>query len=579
MEKPAILSMLAFIVVVAWAITGCSSPTPMATPTQMPDTLTPTPVPTSTQTATPTQTYTPSETPTSTLTPTETPTATPLPVGGGGYIAFTSIRLGSSFLSPAADIVLLDPNSGKLEWLTGEIDVVNESPAWSPVGDRLIFTKNDLPYTFDLDGKVETEIESPFGSHVFNPSLSVTGDVLAVYSAPGKYPQIWKTSLQNQEWSVVTPELSFQFDPVWSPDGSSYAFSGSSGEIISEWFDFFFGGFRLTYYDIPPRDIYLVDTATSEVTRLTTSEWDNFDPAWSPDGSKLAYVSNLDGKNPEIFMIDLDESNETRLTNNPAEDVHPTWSPDGSLLAFSSDRDGNFEIYILNPLAENEAVRMTDNLMDDLEPVWSPPAANPDPQGGARSLIDFVPEKRSLESIAQELEKIGILTSSTGQTRLIYDWKKEWAQLNWYTWKRVQSGMSDFIISADASWSSASDTANWWDSGCGFVFREKDGDNHYKVFLDMNGVAQLSRVRYGTHALIGISDDDYPVTRPSDSANLMLVVQGHDIRFFVNGLLMLYRQDTALDRGNVGLTLNSGTNKGYGIRCEMTNIQFWVLNK
>ena len=544
----------------------------------MPDTATATLVPTVTLTPTPTETLIPTNTPTETSTPTETPTPTPLPVGGGGYIAFTSVRLGTSFLAPGADIVLLDPNSGHLEWLTKGGEDVNESPAWSPAGDQLIYTKNDMPYTISLDGSNDTEIHSPFGSGIFNPSWSPNDEVLAVYAAAGKYPQVWKTNIQNPEWSIVTPEMAFQFDPVWSPDGSMYAFSGSSGEIISEWYEFFFGGFRLTYYDIPPRDIYLVDAATREMTQLTTGEGDDFDPTWSPDGTKLAYVSTLDDTNPEVFSINLDGSEETRHTYNDADDVHPTWSPDGNLLAFSSDRDGNFEIYIMDRTASRGSVRMTNNPMDDLEPVWSPAASNPDPGEGSRYLIKFEAEKRALESIVQDLEAAGLLTSSSGKSKTIRDWEYDWAQLNWYSFKRVQKGLSDFVIIADASWSSDSETANWWDSGCGFVFRETDLDDHYMVFLDMDGIARMSRVKYRSGSRIGVSADAYPVEKPADSANLMLVAQGHDIRFFVNGLEMLYRQDTAFASGDLALTLVSGTNKGYGTRCSMENIEVWILD-
>jgi hypothetical protein len=99
------------------------------------------------------------------------------------------------------------------------------------------------------------------------------------------------------------------------------------------------------------------------------------------------------------------------------------------------------------------------------------------------------------------------------------------------------------------------------------------------AYLDMNGVAQLYRVRAGNSSQLGISADDYPVKKPADSANLMLVVQGNQIWFFVNGLMMLHREDSSLSAGNLGLTLLSGTNKGFGTTCDMRNIELWILNK
>ena len=80
-----------------------------------------------------------------------------------------------------------------------------------------------------------------------------------------------------------------------------------------------------------------------------TDEW----PAWSPSGSKIAFMSRRDG-NSEIYMMvaaDIDGDgngdNQTRLTTNPAFDCCPGWDPASFGILFSSpDRDGNWEIYV-----------------------------------------------------------------------------------------------------------------------------------------------------------------------------------------------------------------------------------------
>ena len=67
-----------------------------------------------------------------------------------------------------------------------------------------------------------------------------------------------------------------------------------------------------------------------------------------------------------------DGSSPTRLTNDDAAlDTQPAWSPDGTKIAFSSDRDGNFEIYVMQPDGSNPT-RLTNNLSLDGEPNWSP---------------------------------------------------------------------------------------------------------------------------------------------------------------------------------------------------------------
>lgn len=324
---------------------------------------TPTYQPSSTQTPVPTITPTPTVTP--------SPTPTPTLVGGGGLIAFSSIRLGSRFANPQSDIVILNPNGGALTWLTDDEEpAVREYPSWSPLGERLVFTRDNLLYTVGIDGSRERELTSPFGSGLYHPSWSLDNEILMTYAPLGKYPQVWISAPDFSEWKATTPDLSFQFDPVWSPDGRTYAFSGAPGTIYSQWFGFVFYGFRFTYYDIKPRDIYLVDVKNDQVTQITSGLEDEFHPAWSPDGQKLAFVSVQEGNNPEIFVINRDGNGLTRLTNDPAQDIYPSWSPDGTMLAFASDRSGNFEIYLMNHDGQ-VPVRMTDNLIDDFQPVWS----------------------------------------------------------------------------------------------------------------------------------------------------------------------------------------------------------------
>ena len=95
----------------------------------------------------------------------------------------------------------------------------------------------------------------------------------------------------------------------------------------------------------------------------------------------------------------------------------------------------------------------------------------------------------------------------------------------------------------------------------------------------MDGNVELTRNKNGYQTVIGRSKSRYPVEKPADSANLMLAVEGDEISFFVDGFLMLHQRDTTLDTGNLALTLMSGTNKDFGTRCTMENVELWKLRQ
>ncbi len=117
-------------------------------------------------------------------------------------------------------------------------------------------------------------------------------------------------------------------------------------------------------------EIAVASENSETVTLLTHNAVADSNPAWSPDGSRLAFASARDG-NSEIYLMNADGSGVQRLTNNATADYQPAWAPDGSHIAFVSRRDGNPEIYTMDADGSNP-VRLTNNIGLDLEPAWSP---------------------------------------------------------------------------------------------------------------------------------------------------------------------------------------------------------------
>ena len=117
-------------------------------------------------------------------------------------------------------------------------------------------------------------------------------------------------------------------------------------------------------------EIYVINADGSEPMRLTFNKSRDWDSTWSPDGSKIAFASRRDA-DFEIYVMNADGSEPTRLTHNNVPDWNPTWSPDGSKIAFASERDGNSEIYAMNADGTNQ-INLTQSKSVDTRPSWSP---------------------------------------------------------------------------------------------------------------------------------------------------------------------------------------------------------------
>jgi TolB protein len=106
------------------------------------------------------------------------------------------------------------------------------------------------------------------------------------------------------------------------------------------------------------------------LTRLTYGEWDDIQPALSPDGSQVAFASNREG-HWDIYVLDLNSGGLLQITNDLEYNGAPSWSPDGLSLAYEKYADNNLDIYIKS-IDNGAEIRVTNHTAVDFEPAWHP---------------------------------------------------------------------------------------------------------------------------------------------------------------------------------------------------------------
>lgn len=123
-------------------------------------------------------------------------------------------------------------------------------------------------------------------------------------------------------------------------------------------------------------DIDLYDTASRQWTPLVSGPTRDYDPNWSPDGSRIVFTSDRDG-NSELYIIEVDSTGmdltgPIRLTVNEGVDAWPAWSPDGRLIVFSSFRGGStIDLHVLDPSTGEVRLLVPIDDTNEFAPAWS----------------------------------------------------------------------------------------------------------------------------------------------------------------------------------------------------------------
>ncbi len=195
------------------------------------------------------------------------------------------------------------------------------------------------------------------------PHPEIGGELLyACYTSQWVRGGLYLLDVATGSVRPLTSDHAFNLDGAWSPDGGRIAFLSTRD-----------GRF----------DLYLMDVSSGHVRRLTNGAGFNEVPRWSPDEAWISFNSSRDGvKGPvgvaeahrDVYLMRPDGTDLRRLTTLNGYNGDATWSPDGSRLAFVSDRGGAYNLYTMAPDGRDQR-RLTQHDSGRgfaVYPSWSP---------------------------------------------------------------------------------------------------------------------------------------------------------------------------------------------------------------
>jgi Tol biopolymer transport system component len=214
---------------------------------------------------------------------------------------------------------------------------------------------------------------SPSPSRSPQPSISSPGASAVVASLPPGIAQAWLAFSKGEQ--AVSSEIyvarangselrqltheGFKINPVWSPDGGRILYRADI-EIGSP-------------TDLTRDGTWIVDADGGNDHSLTAISGigsGGVSQPWAPDGAHILMSGAPPGGRPRIWVMRSDGTDARALTPDTYEAQYPAWSPDGSKIAFSAVEDGAFRIYLMN--ADGSDIRPISDGPYDNWPMWSP---------------------------------------------------------------------------------------------------------------------------------------------------------------------------------------------------------------
>lgn len=212
-------------------------------------------------------------------------------------------------------------------------------PTMGPGGRTAWVHRNGNQWELLVDGKVISS-----GPSHLSPAFRPDGTVAAAYSEAQR-TAIYTFSGRNNK-SFLTGLGGINVSPTFSPDGSRMAFVSDQGGSAA---------------------IYISSASGGPATRLTDTGKAT-DPAWSPTGEYIAFVS----RETDICIVRPDGSGLRQLTGNQGRNYRPSFSPDGRMIVFSSSRNGRMQLFVMAVNGDRQQPLMPEYRGSQDLPYWSP---------------------------------------------------------------------------------------------------------------------------------------------------------------------------------------------------------------